>query len=104
TRVTCIGSAVPTPDWAAYENSQASIPTQCVGSAPASYVDAAPAVQLFAKGYQPSTSWRSNLSWTSGLWGRSLYVVEGIYSLNLDQPGSRDLNFAGVKRFSTADE
>jgi hypothetical protein len=103
-RLSCIGSAVPTPDWAAYETSAASIPTQCVGTPVASYTDSAPSVQLVSPSYQPQRSWRTNLAWTSGLWGRSVYTVEGISSLNLNQPGTVDLNFGGVQRFTTADE
>src|SRR5262249_53743406 len=37
-------------------------------------------------------------------WGRSVYTIEGISSLNLDQPSAIDLNFSGVQRFATADE
>ena len=106
TRLTCIGSAVPTPDWTAYERDPSLVPTQCAGGGAAlpSYVDAAPNVLLFSPDYAPSRSWRSNLSWTSGLWGRTLYTLEGLYSLNLDQPSARDLNFSGVQRFTSADE
>jgi hypothetical protein len=103
-RLTCIGAAVPTPDWSAYETSAAAIPTQCVGTPVASFTDGAPNVQLVDRSYQPQRSWRSNLAWTSRLWGRSVYTVEGISSLNLNQPGSVDLNFSGVQRFTTADE
>src|SRR5262249_8370440 len=87
-----------------YETSSAAIPTQCVGTPVASYTDAAPSVQLVDPLYQPQRSWRANLAWTSGLWGRSVYTVEGISSLNLNQPGTVDLNFGGVQRFTTADE
>jgi hypothetical protein len=103
-RLTCIGSAVPAPNWSAYETSTSAIPTQCVGTPVASYTDAAPSVQLVDPSYQPQRSWRGNLAWTSRLWGRSVYTIEGISSLNLNQPGSVDLNFTGVQRFTTADE
>jgi hypothetical protein len=104
TRVTCIGSAVPTPDWSSYENSMANIPTSCVGAPVASFSDGAPNVQMVSPSYRPQRSWRSNLAWTSTLWGRSVYAIEGISSLNLDQPSAIDLNFAGVQRFTTSDE
>ncbi|HVE33990.1 MAG TPA: carboxypeptidase-like regulatory domain-containing protein [Gemmatimonadaceae bacterium] len=103
-RLTCIGGAVPAPNWSAYEASTSAIPTQCVGTPVSSYTDAAPSVQVVDPSYQPQRSWRANLAWTSGLWGRSIYVVEGISSLNLNQPGTVDLNFAGAQRFATADE
>src|SRR5262249_14377496 len=103
-RLTCIGSAVPAPNWATYETSTAAIPTPSVGTPVASYTDAAPSVQLVDPSYQPQRSWRGNLAWTSGLWGRSVYTVEGISSLNLNQPSALDLNFSGTQRFTTTDE
>ena len=104
TRVSCIGSAVPVPDWSSYESSIGNIPTSCVGGSVASYADAAPNVQLVSPSYRPQRSWRGNLAWTSTLWGRTVYSIEGISSLNLDQPSAIDLNFSGVQRFATADE
>jgi hypothetical protein len=103
-RLTCIGSAVPSPDWSAYENSVENIPSSCAGSPVASYTDGAPSVQLIDPEYQPQRSWRANLSWTSTLWRRTVYSLEAIHSLNLSQPGTVDLNFVGTSRFTTADE
>jgi len=103
-RLSCIGAAVPMPDWSLYASGAASIPSQCSGTATPTFADAAPNVQLFDPSYSPSRSWRSNLSWTSGLWGRTAYTLEGVYSLNLNQPGSLDLNFAGTPLFTLPDE
>jgi hypothetical protein len=103
-RLTCIGAAVPSPDWQAYESSVASIPTQCIGTPIVTFADATPTIQVVDPAYQPQRSWRSNLAWTSGLWGRSVYTLEGLYSLNLNQPGAADLNFSGTSRFTTPDE
>jgi hypothetical protein len=103
-RISCIGSAVPTPDWSAFAADPLSIPRQCAGTTTASFADAAPNVSLFDPSFDPSKSWRSNLSWSSGLWGRTAYTVEGVYSLNVSQPGTTDLNFAGVPRFTLSDE
>lgn len=103
--LTCIGAATPTPDWSAYAADLGAIPEQCAsGVATTSpFVDAARSVTLFDKSYEPPRSWRANLSYASNVaW--LLYTVEGIYSLNLNQPGIRDLNFAGVQRFVTTGE
>ncbi|HVB31859.1 MAG TPA: hypothetical protein VNE60_10075, partial [Gemmatimonadaceae bacterium] len=97
-RLSCIGAAVPTPDWSAYDNNPAAIPQQCAGSAGSSFADAAPNVQLFDPAYTATRSWRGNLSWSS-TWHKLTYSVEGIYSLNLNQPGTVDLNFTGAPRF-----
>ncbi len=102
-RISCIGGAVPAPDWAAYAANSAAIPTTCKDGTTGNFSDAAPAVQLLAPGYSPPRSWRGNLSWYSNLLGLN-YTLEGLYSLNLNQPGSVDLNFAGDPRFTLAGE
>ena len=105
TYLTCLGAAVPIPDWSGYSLDPATIPTRCSSgtATPAPFSDAAPAVNLFENEYQPPRSWRGNLSYASNL-GPLLYSVEGIYSLNLNQPGRRDLNFTNLGRFTTSIE
>lgn len=105
TYLTCLGVATPAPDWARFVLDPTTIPRQCVSGAgvPAPFADAAPSVQLFDRTYKPPRSWRGNLSYASSI--RALtYTIEGVYSLNLDQPGRTDLNFDNVERFVTAGE
>jgi Carboxypeptidase regulatory-like domain len=94
--LTCLGDAVPTPDWSAYAASAAAIPAQCV-TAPASleFADMARTVQLIGKGYTAPRSWRGNLGYSSFFRG-VVFVADGTYSLNLNQPGRTDLNFSGA--------
>lgn len=101
--LTCIGSATPTPDWSAYAASTGAIPTTCANGAPSVLSDAAPSVQTFSPSYTAPRSWRANLAYGSSF-GPLAYTLEGLYSLNLDQPGRVDLNFAGTPRFTLADE
>jgi hypothetical protein len=101
--ITCIGAATPIPDWRVYVTDPVTIPEQCAsGTGATPFADAAPRVSLFYKSYQPPRSWRANLSYAASLSRFILFTVEGIYSLNLNQPGQRDLNFANVQRFSTS--
>jgi hypothetical protein len=103
-RITCVGPAVPVPDWRAYAQSESSIPTMCADASFApGFADAAPSVRLFDRSYQPARSWRGNLSWGSAFKTLS-YSVDAIFSLNLNQPSTTDLNFAGVSRFTLANE
>ncbi|MGZ3485147.1 MAG: carboxypeptidase-like regulatory domain-containing protein [Gemmatimonadaceae bacterium] len=101
--LTCIGASTPTPDWSGYALDPTTIPGQCVGGtgAPNPFADAAPSVALFDKSYQPPRSWRGNLSYASSL-GKLIYSLEGIYSLNLNQPSRSDLNFTNLERFTTS--
>jgi hypothetical protein len=101
-RLSCVGPAVPTPDWTAYANNAAAIPQACAGGAGA-LVDASPNVQLVDASYRPSRSWRANLG-TSSSFRKNVFTVEGIISYNLDQPGTFDDNFGGRTYFSLSDE
>lgn len=105
TYLTCLGAATPAPEWTSFVLDPATIPRQCVSGAgvPAPFADVAPSVQLFDQSYKPPRSWRGNLSYASSIRGLT-YTIEGVYSLNLDQPGRTDLNFDNVERFVTAEE
>jgi hypothetical protein len=66
--LTCIGPAVPPPDW-----SGATVPTTCAGgSAATPFAETQPQVVAFAPDFQSPVSWRSNIE-VSGLriggWG-----------------------------------
>ncbi|MEP6832784.1 MAG: carboxypeptidase regulatory-like domain-containing protein [Gemmatimonas sp.] len=103
TRLSCIGDVTPVPDWTAYATNSANIPTQCAGAPTSVYSDGAPNVRLIGRGFRPPTSWRANLAYGS----RNLkmdWSLEGIYSLNLHQSGTVDLNFVPTTRFTLADE
>ncbi|MEO8562281.1 MAG: carboxypeptidase-like regulatory domain-containing protein [bacterium] len=102
-RLTCIGTAVPAPSWDGFLSDPQNIPTTCAGGAPSTFTDAAPTIRLFDRTFDAARSWRANI-----YWGRSIgnfgVSVEGVYSLNLNQPGIVDLNFGGTPKFVLADE
>lgn len=101
-RLSCIGSAVPHPDWSGYAARSSDIPQACAGGA-SSFTDAAPNVLMFSPAWSMARSWRGNLAWSS-VAGAFNYSLEGIYSLNLSQPGTYDLNFNAVPHFTLRDE
>lgn len=103
-RLSCVGSAVPTPNWQNYISNAASVPSTCADGAGASpFSDAAPSVQLFDSRFAAARRWTGNLSWASAYhW--LFYTIDGSYSLNVDQPGTVDLNFTGTPRFTLANE
>jgi hypothetical protein len=103
-RITCLGAAAPTPDWSAFATDASTIPSSCVSGAPNQvFTDAAPSVQLFDSRYTASRSWRGNLSFSSGFAG-FVYTLEGIYALNLNQPGIVDANFHATSQFTLSEE
>jgi hypothetical protein len=104
TRFSCVGSAVPVPDWSMYANDPSSIPTECVGGPGAStFSDAAPSVLLFDRDYASARAWRANLSWTS-VFHKWFYSLDAITSLNLAQPSLVDLNFRDTPQFTIDNE
>jgi hypothetical protein len=101
--LTCIGAATPIPDWSGYALDPITIPGECISGpgVPNPFADLAPSVSLLDKSYQPPRSWRGNLSYASSF-SKLLFNVEGIYSLNLNQPSRSDLNFTNLERFTTS--
>lgn len=101
-RLTCLGTAVPASRFADYATNPAAVPNHCEDAASA-FSDAAPSVQLFDRSFDASRSWRANVSWSSIIKNFGL-SLEGVYSVNLDQPGTLDLNFSGTQRFVLSNE
>ena len=102
--VSCIGTAVPTPDWASYLGNSLAVPRACAGGvAGSALTDTAPTVRLVDRDFAAARSWRANLSYASQYrW--LTYKVDGTYSLNLDQPGQVDLNLRNVPAFTVPGE
>jgi hypothetical protein len=102
-QLTCIGAATPTPQWSDYLSDAGTIPTTCANGAPSVFSDAAPSVRLFDPSFEAPRSWRANLTWMRTI-GKVGLMLDGVYSLNLNQPGTADLNFSGVQAFTLPDE
>lgn len=104
TSVLCVGEAVPVPDWEAYLQDPALVPAGCNPAAPSgALAETAPTVNLLDPSFDAPRSWRANLGWI-GQAGPLGLSVDGVLSLGLDQPGTFDLNFSGVPRFTLAEE
>jgi hypothetical protein len=99
----CVGPATPLPDWDQYMSDPNLIPSECVGGTTPAFADAAPSVQLFDPSYTAPRSWRANLAYSSN-YRLLTYSIEGLYSLNLNQPGRRDVNFSNARHFTLPDE
>lgn len=100
-QLTCIGAAVPVPDWSAYLD-PSRIPTRCAdGTTGTVFSNSAPNVTLFAKDYAPPRSIRSNLNWSGAILRNRLNAsFDATYSVNLNQASFVDRNFAGTARFT----
>ncbi|HZI40870.1 MAG TPA: carboxypeptidase regulatory-like domain-containing protein [Gemmatimonadaceae bacterium] len=104
TQIQCVGSAVPIPDWTAFEGDPSTIPTQCVGGA-SSFASTQPNVFLIAPDFAAQRSWRGNLAVSGPFFTKWVVVgLEGIYSNNLHQQSPLDLNFNGLPQFYLSGE
>ena len=105
-QITCIGSATPAANWAAFLQDPTLIPAKCAdGTSGTVFSNAAPNVNVVSKDFSAPRSVRSNLSWSGAALGnRFAASVDGTLSLNYNQSGNTDLNFSGVPRFVLNDE
>ena len=92
--LSCVGAAVPLPDWQSFETGAS--PTECLGGSGV-LAERAPAVMLIDPAYDVPRSWRSSLEWTSEF--RKMVIrFGGLVSYDLNQPGTVDANFSGVQK------
>jgi hypothetical protein len=101
-RLVCTGPAAPIPDWQSFLNDPSSVPATCAGGSSV-FADTARNAVLIDPSYTPMRAWRGTLGWTNTILGNYL-AIDGTYSLNLDQPGTVDLNFAGSQKFTLSNE
>ncbi|MHB1313544.1 MAG: carboxypeptidase-like regulatory domain-containing protein [Gemmatimonadaceae bacterium] len=100
--LSCVGAAVPVPDWADLMANPASAPTECAGGGGV-LAESAPGVSLIDPSYDVPRSWRASLGWDSNF-GPWMVKLNGLASYDLNQAGTVDANFSGVPRFALADE
>lgn len=100
--LSCVGSAVPVPDWADLMANPNSAPTECAGGGGV-LVERAPGVALIDPSYDVPRSWRASLAWDSDV-GPWMVRVNGLGSYDLSQPGTVDANFSGLQHFALSHE
>lgn len=102
-QIVCIGTAVPTPDWTAYQSDPSLIPTACVGpSTPATA--GRRNVMVFDPGFEAPRAWRSSLGVSRRLRERFNVSVDAAWARGVAQTGTVDLNLAPTPRFFLASE
>ena len=104
--VTCVGSAVPIPDWKAFARDSSLIPDRCAdGSTGSVFASSAPNVTVFAPRFAQPRSLRAAADWSGPILdNRFVLGVQAISSSGLDQAGVVDINLNATTRFSLSDE
>ena len=100
--LSCVGAAVPIPNWDELAANPSALPTACADGSGA-LSERAPSVTLIDPSFDVPRSWRASLGWASTL-GRWMVKVDGLGSYDLSQPSTLDANFSGVTRFALAGE
>jgi hypothetical protein len=96
--LSCVGSAVPQPDWTSFDAGDA--PMECAGGG-GLLTERAPSVTLIDPDYDVPRSWRTSLEWTTEV--RKMVIrLGGLASYDLDQPGVMDANFSGEQKLTLA--
>ncbi len=101
-RVTCIGDAIPRPEWSAWSAGVAPLPTGCADGT-AGYSDLRRDVALVARHARPADSWRGSLTWFAGL-GRLAWSLEGTLTATFGLPSVVDRNLAAEPAFLVTGE
>ena len=103
--LTCIGSAVPVPDWTSYLNDQSTIPTQCSdGSLGTTTIGLRRNVSTFQDGFSAPKVWRASLGGNRRIFERYNLNLDGSLAYGVNQTGSRDLNLTATPVFTLANE
>jgi hypothetical protein len=102
TTLSCVGAAVPIPDWSTFASDPSTIPARCRDGGGV-LAESAPPVSLIGTHYQVPRSWRASLDWTTSVHN---WVVRAntLGSYDVSQPGVIDANFAGSPKLTLAGE
>jgi hypothetical protein len=100
--LSCVGAAVPTPDWTRFTADPATIPNSCVDGSGV-LGERASSVTLIDQNFDVPHSWRTSLEWNTSV--RNWFIkTSALASYDLSQPGIVDANFAGTPRLTLANE
>ena len=93
-QLVCVGSAVPVPDWRAYAQNPAAIPSSCAAASP---ITAQPTVTVFDPSFRSPHAWRTSLEVQQHLFSGFTFSVNASYSRGEDQYGVHDANLGPMQ-------
>ncbi len=99
-QITCVGAAVPLPDWNSYLNDPSTIPASCAAGGPSPTPPGQRRnVTLFEDSFGAPKVWRSSLGASRRFWDRYQFSIDGSFAYGISQTGARDLNLDTTPRF-----
>jgi hypothetical protein len=104
-QLSCVGNAVPTPDYTSYFDDPSTIPATCAdGVFVPAFSNARPNVTVFDPDFGAPKTWRASLGFQKRFFTRYNFSVDANYSLGISQYGVRDLNLDATPKFMLASE
>lgn len=100
TIVRCVGSAVPAPNWAGFEQGSVPLPSGCTDGTAGVLSEVSRPVNVYLNRYAPSHSIRAELTWMFPLRDHVRVEASGSWADNSSLTGAFDLNFDGTPRFN----
>ena len=104
--VSCVGAAVPFPDWHSFLTDPSTIPARCAdGSVGSVFGSSAPNVTLFDARFRQPQSIRAAADWSGPvLDNRFVLGIQAVASSAIGQTGTVDVNLNPTVRFTLATE
>ncbi|HEX8272478.1 MAG TPA: carboxypeptidase regulatory-like domain-containing protein [Longimicrobiaceae bacterium] len=106
-QLTCIGGAVPVPDWAAFQGGEEYVPGACLDGGtgvPTGGSGRGSSVTVFDPDFAASRSWRASLGFQRNFTRAFRVSVDGVFAQGVSLQGVRDLNLNTTPRFALAQE
>ncbi|HEY0527721.1 MAG TPA: carboxypeptidase regulatory-like domain-containing protein [Gemmatimonadaceae bacterium] len=101
--LTCVGSAAPTPEWAAYLDDPSRIPSTCNGGTTV-FANQRRNVTVFDPDFQAPRAWRASLGVNRRFWDRYSLSIDAGYARGVAQTGLSDINLDTVPKFALSNE
>jgi hypothetical protein len=99
-QLSCVGSAVPIPDWDLFRRDPSAVPSTCAGDAtPHPRSGRAPNVTLFGDEFAAPRSWRASLGFQRRLAQTLGITLDATYARGTSLFGVRDLNLNATPGF-----
>ncbi len=105
TQLSCVGAAVPIPNWNDYINNPQDIPTECIDNASTPVITARPSVTTYDPNYGAPKTKRVSLGIQRSITQRINFTADASYIRGVGQAESRDHNLSdSTVRFRIGNE
>lgn len=100
--IACVGPTAPVPTWSSYAANPGSVPSTCADNSTGSvFSSSAPSVYAFDRQFEQPRSLRMAADWASPVFdNRYVLGLQGVYSWNMNQAGTVDINLDPAHGFS----